>query len=1225
MTDARQLSGVAKCGGCGSDLGQHVVWRLVFSDDTPELVQQVLSGKINWALCPQCGYDGGWLYPSVFTYVVVQEERAVCVTMSRAPGQQMGILREAFDVEAIRQRGLDPHRLLSRTKITHDYRDIAEALEVPVEKVEQENAAIRQYLERRGLSGRARIEQLIQGILITDYVTLEAEECTAEFLAEIKEYRETLKGDEDYRIPQMLDQIIDALDKKLNQTRKRLPKRDEMGALAEVFYSSRPSATRDFLKTTFDHHLQEAQKEVLQLRLFRLCKLQSKAQLGPHTAAFIDSQPELMNLIEDLITRRGVETTILSERDRRMLPEIKRFIDSVTKNMVPQGLRESVGSNEQRPREPAWLAAGEKVLAELYGAIPTGSVSGSLFDPIANMPLAEAYVHAEMGDAFMRQGELSGAMLYLTKAINVLKGIFQSSGDSFDRWSGQLYGVCRGRLAELQKQYGRLEDAASELQIARSVFEKIGAHDEILHSWREEAAIWIDLGQPRRAEEMLKHLVSTTEGESCADEVHDLMNFSNVYRRLPPLVEARLQFVDKSGDELHPDDSDLIADPNSAEIEIPFENMGGATVLVTVEGNDEASFRDLVGNESLRLLYRALAVATLNSDIGLERKVTGRILAIYGERECTSIANGILDRMLENWPMEDIGLDAQLFAFNRLSRLEDSWEDAGNRERANSARVERLQLLDFLLERENNDLSPLALAELRGERACLLEGLGRFEEAHLQYRDAVDRLERSRLWLRHTDNKRGLQSGRWRLYIRAARNALSIYAGDQSRGECLTEAWYYIQEGRSRAMLDVLAKATVQEVDAVGVTSVRPSQFTEVSSRLPADIAVLEYVLMPSSSGCPGSWTLFIAEPSKEQPWLAWQELDLDSVLEAQTKLADVAQEYEKEVVQYGFQSVPQDIEDRYKAALEALGDVLFPSGLLETLRANGYRRLVIVADAYLQEVPFAALRPMEAGKREYLGLATEQSGFQLIFAPSSSIFGQWTERAPDSNVTTRRQAALFIDPLGDLSQANPKVAQTFSEIESDLRDSQIEVRRLDGTEATPAAWFQQTPECNLVIYFGHSFAGLQEEQSALMLSDGTDAIELVTAETIYRRASEGLFSDSSLFILASCSSGFATAGPWDSDRELRGLSIAHLYAGCGAVVAASRPLLDSPTLALLNALVTEILAGFDAATSLMQAQQKMAALVSPYSHPHFWGYVGFMGTPFGVLCTTNASEVSDG
>ncbi|MBC8029329.1 MAG: CHAT domain-containing protein [Pyrinomonadaceae bacterium] len=1210
MTDARRSSGVAKCGGCGSDLGEHEAWRLVFSDDAPELVEQVLSGKINWALCPHCGYEGGWLYPSIFTYIVVSEERAVCVTPSKVAGQQMGILREALDVEAIRQHGLDPKRLLLRTRITHDYRDIAEALEVPVQTVEQENAAILQYLERRSLSGRARIEHLIQGTLITGAVTLEAEEYTAEFFAEIKQYRETLKGDEDYRIPQMLDQIIDALDKRLNQTRKRLPRRDEMGALAEVFYSSKPAATRDFIKATFDHHLQEARKDVLQLRLFRLCKLQSQAQLLPHNAAFIESQPELMNLIEELIAGRDVEATILSESDRRMLPEIKRFIGSLTKEMLPEGLRGSSGSSEQTPPAPVWLAAGERVLAEVYGAIRSGSVPESLFEPISNMPLAEAYVYGEMGDALMQQDQPSGAMLYLTKAIDIVKGIFQSSGNSFDHWTGQLYGVCRGRLAELQKQYGRLEDAAGELQIARSVFEKIGAHDEILHSWREEAPIWIDLGQPQRAEEMFKHLVNATEGESSTEEAHDLMNFSNVYRRLQPWVEAELQFVDKSRDEPPPDDSDRIADPSSVEIEIPFENKGGIAVRITVAGNDEASFQDLVGNESLRLLYRALAVATLNNDIDLERRVMGRILAIYGERQCTSIANAILDRMLENSPMEDIGLDAQLFAFNRLRGLEDSWDDAGDQERANSARAERLQLLDFLLERENDGLSVLAVAELRGERACLLEGLGRLEEAHLQYRDAVEQLERSRLWLRHPDNKRGLQSGRWRLFVRAARNALRIYAGEQTRGEYLTEAWYYIQEGRSRAMLDVLAKATVQEVNEDGVASVRPAQFTEVSSRLPEDLAVLEYVLMPGSSGCPGSWTLFIAEPNKEQPWLAWQELDMDTVLEAQTKLADVAHEFEKEVVQYGFQSVPQDIDDCYKAALEALGDVLFPSGLLETLRANGYRRLVIVADAYLQGVPFAALRPMEAGKRGYLGLATEQSGFQLVLAPSSSIFGQWTEKAPVSDVTTRRQAALFIDPLGDLSQANPKVAQTFSEIESDLRDSQIEVKRLDGTEATPAAWLQETPECNLVMYFGHSFAGPQEEQSALMLSDGTDAIELVTAETIYRRASRGLFSNSSLFILASCSSGFATAGHWDSDRELRGLSVAHLYAGCGAVIAASRPLLDSPTLMLLKALVTEILAGSDAATCLTQAQQKMAALDSPYSHPHFWGYVGFMGTP---------------
>jgi CHAT domain-containing protein len=58
--------------------------------------------------------------------------------------------------------------------------------------------------------------------------------------------------------------------------------------------------------------------------------------------------------------------------------------------------------------------------------------------------------------------------------------------------------------------------------------------------------------------------------------------------------------------------------------------------------------------------------------------------------------------------------------------------------------------------------------------------------------------------------------------------------------------------------------------------------------------------------------------------------------------------------------------------------------------------------------------------------------------------------------------------------------------------------------------------------------------------------------------------------------------------------------------------------LVLLNVLVTEILAGADAATCLTQAQKKMAASASIYAHPHFWGYVGLMGAPDWRLAEIN-------
>src|SRR3954453_15781585 len=102
-----------------------------------------------------------------------------------------------------------------------------------------------------------------------------------------------------------------------------------------------------------------------------------------------------------------------------------------------------------------------------------------------------------------------------------------------------------------------------------------------------------------------------------------------------------------------------------------------------------------------------------------------------------------------------------------------------------------------------------------------------------------------------------------------------------------------------------------------------------------------------------------------------------------------------------------------------------------------------------------------------------------------------------------------------------------------------------------------------------------------------------------------GCRKERSLIVFASCSGGRAFSGGWDSDRELTGLSVAHLHAGCGAAVAASRPLPDAPTLVLLEAFLRRILKGADVTTSLTEAQSEMANSATPYRHPHFWGYLG--------------------
>jgi hypothetical protein len=141
----------------------------------------------------------------------------------------------------------------------------------------------------------------------------------------------------------------------------------------------------------------------------------------------------------------------------------------------------------------------------------------------------------------------------------------------------------------------------------------------------------------------------------------------------------------------------------------------------------------------------------------------------------------------------------------------------------------------------------------------------------------------------------------------------------------------------------------------------------------------------------------------------------------------------------------------------------LIPSPVDQRL---GIRQLVIVADAYLHEVPFAALRPLQGGRREYLGLRRDEHGFHIVYAPSSTIFDHWLRRPSTPRSAGARSAALFIDPLGDLSEENPALGETFTAVDAALRNRDFEVAAFEQIKATPDSWLKEARERDLIIYF---------------------------------------------------------------------------------------------------------------------------------------------------------------
>ena len=554
--------------------------------------------------------------------------------------------------------------------------------------------------------------------------------------------------------------------------------------------------------------------------------MQSKKSLNEAAAAPIDGRPELLKLV-DAVMEYGSKSTILAPIDTSVLPAVRSFL-ALPRPNGPMILPE-FKPNIDNPPEPSWMVLAGEVFQKIVAAITTtGMIPHSLLDPVAHEPLARASVYGDIARVFMEQDQPSGAMSHLTHSLEILSKEIEGQNLSTDYWVGRAYAVSLERMGDLQLRYHRFEDSIRAKRAAQVVYARIGALDGLLYCLNTEAAIWLNLGQLQRAEELFTRLVRETEGYARADEVRYLANLANVYRRLRPYADLEIKYAPKKSGKNEESSTEGVKAPQLAtedkaasDPKALFAAKAGIRISTDVEGHAELSYRDMVESQPIRLLFRGLAVARLNGDASFERFVRGRLAAVYGELGCDALADLVLDQLLEKVPVEKAGPDALLLVFNRLQQRAEEQGESGTAEQAIVTREEMLQVLSLIISHSEKE-NALVAEELRGERAMLLEAVGRREQARQAYLATIDELERSRGWMRDPENKKGLQAGRWRPYIRGARNALRIYATDVTRSDLLVEAWQLTQAGRSRALLDSISAERDTETDGEGVASSSP-------------------------------------------------------------------------------------------------------------------------------------------------------------------------------------------------------------------------------------------------------------------------------------------------------------------------------------------------------------------------------------------------------------------
>ena len=440
MDDWQTVSDEVYCRACGTPLGAHTVRTLVFSDDTSDTVKRVLSGEINHIRCGRCGEDAGWLWPPAFVYIDVPEQRAVCVTLTKASQQWHGLLGRVLHTDSVRGRGLRADVLTKRTQFVHDYTRIADALALPVTQLRQHSEAVRDAIGRSSLRGAARIERLLEDVTRTGMVNLEEDEASPAFLAEMTSYRDS--GNRAQHT-QGLDALIQFVTNGLMQTH-RLLSRDVTTTVADLLLSELEPEVLAMARRVFDGDLERGVTATLRARLARLGLLADRGELDGRYASPLDGSFEMAAFIAKTRLEIDPKRHSASSREGQAMARAITFIDESSR------IRHRDGLKEEPPRIhgslPRWVLTGAELVRQIKQRAVTGDLSDGTYGELHRDPAVGAYVYAELAEQQRLQRNFSVAMSHCRRALHLLDTISDAGSGPSDPYLIRLRAVSLERL-----------------------------------------------------------------------------------------------------------------------------------------------------------------------------------------------------------------------------------------------------------------------------------------------------------------------------------------------------------------------------------------------------------------------------------------------------------------------------------------------------------------------------------------------------------------------------------------------------------------------------------------------------------------------------------------------------------------------------------------------------------------------------------------------------------
>lgn len=255
-------------------------------------------------------------------------------------------------------------------------------------------------------------------------------------------------------------------------------------------------------------------------------------------------------------------------------------------------------------------------------------------------------------------------------------------------------------------------------------------------------------------------------------------------------------------------------------------------------------------------------------------------------------------------------------------------------------------------------------------------------------------------------------------------------------------------------------------------------------------------------------------------------------------------------------------------------------SSLIEPLKLDEVKRLAIVPEGFLHDLPFAALAKADGEKVRFL-----IEDFTVFYLPSAT-FLQKDFHQKDTN-DAKNFFSFGINQTENLPDL--RFAEEESAAVAEIFGGKSNVKNL----ATETAVKSSIPNANYLHFATHAVVepNMPLLSRLVFAKSETDDGNLTTREIF------ALGLDAELVTIAACESGFVFSAEENITNRV-GLTEAFLHAGAKSVLSSLLPVSDAATVEFMKDFYSNLKAK-DKTEALAQSQRKM--LHGKFKHPRFW------------------------